>query len=132
MTQPPMAGPGRTPDTARVADIPIRVRRDLDGGAVLAVSGEVDVATAPALRQAVVRAVDSRPSRVVIDLSAVSFMDSSALGVLISGYKYAQGAGVPMALASPAPGVYRLLRTSGMVEIFEVVDPPDPASEIRG
>ncbi|MEU7865920.1 STAS domain-containing protein [Dactylosporangium sp. NPDC049140] len=106
--------------------------RDLDGGAVLAVSGEVDVATAPALREAVVRAVDGRPARVVIDLAAVSFMDSSALGVLISGYKYAQGAGVPMALARPGPGVYRLLRTSGMVEIFEIVDPPDPATEIRG
>nr|BFE63008.1 hypothetical protein GCM10020063_075340 [Dactylosporangium thailandense] len=127
-----MAGPGRTPDTAPVAEIPIRARREPDGGTVLAVRGEVDVATAPALREAIVRAVDGRPARVVIDLAAVSFMDSSALGVLISGYKYAQGAGVAVVLASPGPGVYRLLRTSGMVEIFEVVDPPDPSTEIRG
>ncbi|MER7278245.1 STAS domain-containing protein [Dactylosporangium sp. NPDC000244] len=115
-----------------MAEIPIRARREPDGGTVLAVRGEVDVATAPALREAIVRAVDGRPARVVIDLAAVSFMDSSALGVLISGYKYAQGAGVAMVLASPGPGVYRLLRTSGMVEIFEVVDPPDPSTEIRG
>ncbi|WP_433057106.1 STAS domain-containing protein [Dactylosporangium sp. CS-033363] len=110
----------------------IRVVRDLHGDAVLGVQGEVDVANAPALRAAIVRAVDGRPARVVIDLAAVSFMDSSALGVLISGYKYAKGAGVPVVLGSPGPGVYRLLRTSGLVEIFEIIDPPDPSTEIRG
>ncbi|GAA3276490.1 hypothetical protein GCM10018962_95120 [Dactylosporangium matsuzakiense] len=115
----------KTPDTAGVADFPIRVLPDFQGGAVLAVQGEVDVATAPALREAIVRAVDGRPARVVIDLGAVSFLDSSALGVLISGYKYALGAGVRVLLAKPGPGVYRLLRTSGMVEIFEILEPPD-------
>ena len=108
-----------------MADPPIRVLPDFQGGAVLAVQGEVDVATAPALREAIVRAVDGRPARVVIDLGAVSFLDSSALGVLISGYKYALGAGVPVLLSKPGPGVYRLLRTSGMVEIFEILDPPE-------
>lgn len=127
-----MAGPRGTPDTARVAEFPILARRTADGGTVLAVCGEVDVAAAPALREAIVRAVDARPARVVIDLAAVSFMDSSALGVLISGYKYAQGCGVAVLLAGPAPAVYRLLRTSGMVEIFEVLDPPDPSAELHG
>jgi anti-sigma B factor antagonist len=115
-----------------VGDSPIRVLPDFRGGAILAVQGEVDVATAPALREAIVRAVDGRPARVVIDLTGVSFMDSSALGVLVSGFKHAQGAGVPLLLAGPGPGVYRLLRTSGMVEIFEIVDPPDPTDDIRG
>jgi anti-sigma B factor antagonist len=110
----------------------VRVRPDLRGGAVLSVHGEVDVATAPALREAIIRAVDGRPARVVIDLADVSFMDSSALGVLVSGYKYAQGAGIPLLLSSPGPAVYRLLRTSGMIEIFGILDPPDPSHEIRG
>jgi anti-sigma B factor antagonist len=119
-----MAAAAGRPDTARVAESPVRVGPDFRGGAVLSVHGEVDVATAPALREAIVRAVDRRPARVVIDLADVSFMDSSALGVLVSGYKYAQGAGIAVLLSSPGPAVYRLLRTSGMIEIFGILDPP--------
>ncbi|WP_432986347.1 STAS domain-containing protein [Dactylosporangium sp. CA-233914] len=115
-----------------MAESPVRVQPDSQGGAVVAVHGEVDVTSAPAVREALVRAIDGLPIRVVIDLAGVWFMDSSALTVLISGYKRAQSAGVPLVLASPSPTVYRLLRTSGMVEIFEILDPPDPTGEIKG
>ena len=52
-------------------------------GLVLAVSGELDIATAPALRDRLTAAIDAGKLRLVIDLSAVSFLDSVALATIV-------------------------------------------------
>src|SRR4029077_9176436 len=58
-----------------------------DGVPVLAVRGEVDVATAPQLRERLLALADQNPVVVVADLTEVTFIDSTALGVLVSGAK---------------------------------------------
>lgn len=54
------------------------------GGVLVAMGGELDVAAAPYLRERLARAVDHEPQTVRIDLSEVSFLDSMAVGMLIS------------------------------------------------
>jgi anti-sigma B factor antagonist len=54
---------------------------------VVAVSGEIDLFTAPELKSAVVSAIDAGRTRIVVDLSETTFLDSTALGVLIGALK---------------------------------------------
>lgn len=57
------------------------------GTAIIALSGEVDLYTAPELKEELVRVIDAGARGVVVDLSRTTFIDSTTLGVLISGVK---------------------------------------------
>ncbi|MDQ1712879.1 MAG: anti-sigma factor antagonist [Frankiaceae bacterium] len=85
---------------------------------VLAVNGEVDVATAPALRHLLTEALTESPS-IVIDLDAVPFMDSTGLGVLVGACNRARVAGSTLVLARPQPIVRNALR---LVQVDTVID----------
>jgi anti-sigma B factor antagonist len=63
------------------------------GVAVLRLDGRLDMVSAPQLRTAITEVVDAGRSRVVADLAAVGFMDSSGLGALIAGLKKARQEG---------------------------------------
>lgn len=58
-----------------------------DGWSVLSVGGEVDVATAPRLRERLIGLVNGEAYRIVVDLDDVDFIDSTGLGVLIGARK---------------------------------------------
>ena len=83
----------------------------LDGSMVVFASGEIDLATSSGLRDALLTAAESS-SRVVVDLSAVTFLDMSGVGVLIGFKKLSNGGsmgqvpGSGVALRDPA-GVRR-------------------------
>jgi anti-sigma B factor antagonist len=57
------------------------------GRTVVEVSGEIDVYTAPKLREALLSLVDSGTYRLIVDMSGVEFLDSTGLGVLVGGLK---------------------------------------------
>ena len=63
------------------------------GRAVVSVTGELDVATAPDLRARLDEAIDAGSAVVIVDLLGVTFLDSTALGVLIGALKKCQAAG---------------------------------------
>ena len=66
----------------------MNILQDLhDGVAVLTLEGRLNMTSAPSLRSAVEQLSDAGRARVVVDLSDVSFMDSSGLGALIAGLK---------------------------------------------
>ncbi len=67
------------------AALPVRID-SRDGATVLAPRGDIDMSRAPAFREHVRRAIQSGPSRVVIDLSEVEYMDSSGLATLVGVY----------------------------------------------
>ena len=89
-----------------------------DGWVVLVVVGEVDVYSAPRLREAFTQAAGDAPVRgVVVDLSGVTFMDSSGIGSLVSGRRrLAEGAGMRLVCAQPT--VVRLFELTGLTAVF--------------
>jgi anti-sigma B factor antagonist len=91
-----------------------------DGTGVVAVSGEVDMYTAPQLKQCLLDLIDGGARKVVVDLSAVSFIDSTALGVLIGGVRRLHGAGGAMALVVTSRSVERVLSITGLDRVFSI------------
>jgi anti-sigma B factor antagonist len=93
----------------------------LDGEAgVVTVSGEVDMYTAPQLKQCLLDLMDQGARKVVVDLSAVSFIDSTALGVLIGGVRRLHAADGSMALVVTSRPVQRVLSITGLDRVFSI------------
>ncbi len=89
-----------------------------NGQTVIAAVGEVDAASADTLRAAIFEAVDGGESSLAVDMSEVSFIDSSGLRVLIAGYKAAESAGGALTVQAPSDAVVRLLEITGQLERF--------------
>ncbi|HWF26022.1 MAG TPA: STAS domain-containing protein [Solirubrobacteraceae bacterium] len=102
----------------------VDVRRT-DDATVLAVSGELDLASSATLSQALEEAGGSDPALVVLDLREVEFMDSSGLAVLVKAHQRAQSTGYRFGLINGSPQVQRLLTLTGMDERMRVVETPE-------
>ena len=90
------------------------------GTVVLAVSGELDVASAPMLRAHVRFALGGRPARLVLDLAGLGFCDAAGLSVLAMAQNAATRDGVSLALAAVPRPVSRLLKMTGMNRTLDV------------
>jgi anti-sigma B factor antagonist len=98
-----------------------------DGLAVLAVFGEVDVATAPQLRQLLVETASSGHQRVVVDLAEVDFLDSTGLGILVSGLKRFRTLGGDLTVAAAQPRVRKVFDITGLTTVFGLHETVDDA-----
>jgi anti-sigma B factor antagonist len=96
---------------------------------VLSIVGDLDVVSAPKVRNEITRVFTDGAADLVIDLVAVPFLDSFGLGVLIGALKRARAKGGRLALVVADPGVRRLLDLTGLDEVFEVVESVDEAIE---
>lgn len=96
-------------------------------GPVIRVSGEVDIQTSPILDDHLQRVLAEGHDSLVIDLSEVTFLDSTGLSVLINALKRCQGAGGRMRLESPRPHVRRVFEVTGLSDVFDVGDPEGAA-----
>ena len=93
---------------------------------VLSLAGELDLADAPALREALRRAVERSPKRLVVDLAEVTFVDSTVLGAFVEAQsKLADGH--VFVLAAPGLEVRRALEVSGLDRHFAVCDTVESA-----
>jgi anti-anti-sigma factor len=91
------------------------------GGITIAqLSGEVDIASVPALREQLLRLLRPGSSRLVIDLSEVSFCDASGLAVLVSTGRRARLLGGFLRLAAVSPQVGRVLNLAGLLRSFAI------------
>jgi anti-sigma B factor antagonist len=94
---------------------------------VLGVSGEIDVYTAPRLRERLLELAQQGTTRVVVDLSEVSFVDSTGLGVLVSGLKRFREGGGDLLLVVVQPQIMKVLEITGLTTVFSVHTSVDEA-----
>ena len=86
----------------------------------LRLSGELDLATAPWLRDHLVEIAADGPGHVVVDLSRLAFIDSTGLSVLVGGWKRLRESGGDLVLRSPSPAVAKVLDIAGLHEVFPI------------
>lgn len=96
------------------------VTRDVDGKTVIAVSGEIDVYTAPKLRDKITELVGTGVYDLVIDLSEVDFLDSTGLGVLVGGLKKVRAHDGSLALVCHQDRLLKIFRITGLSKVFAI------------
>jgi anti-anti-sigma factor len=87
---------------------------------IAALSGEVDIVSAPVLREQLLGLLRPAASRLILDLSAVSYADASGLAVLVGTKRRAGLLGGSLRLVAPAPAVTRVLSLTGMNRQFDI------------
>lgn len=103
--------------------------RTVGDSPVLAVRGEIDVSTAPELRERLLGVAQNGNEVVVVDLSQVTFLDSTALGVLVSALKRFREGDGDLRLVVATGSVTKVLAITGLVEVFPIFDTVDAAVE---
>lgn len=101
--------------------------REQDGHTVLEVAGEVDVYTGPTLRDRISDLLDSGSRELVVDLARVDFIDSTGLGVLVGALNRARELGGSLQLVVSQERVLKLLRITGLDQVFTVKSSVDDA-----
>ena len=121
-----MAEGGSAQDGNAARENPIAdIRRD-DGRIVVSLAGELDLYNAHEVRDALLQCCAESPERLVVDLSGVKFIDSTALGVLIEARTRMENRRAFL-LAAPGLETKRALEISGLDRHFSVHDSLDAA-----
>jgi len=106
------------------------IRTDRDGGvATVEVEGEVDVYTAPRLKEQLVALIDDGCVSIILDLEKVSFIDSSGLGVLVGVLRRAREKGGAVHIVCTRDSVLKILRITGLDKVFPIFSDASEARE---
>jgi anti-sigma B factor antagonist len=106
--------------------------RTVDDHTVLEVGGEVDVYTAPRLRERLVELVEAGARSVIVDLSRVEFLDSTGLGVLVGALKRLRAAGGTLALVCGHERLLKIFRITALDRVFALYDSVEAATAATG
>ena len=99
---------------------------EIDGTMVMALAGEVDLSHSPALRKALMELMFERRA-VVVDLSAVTYVDSSGIAGLVEAYQMARKNGTRFVLAAISDPVRRVLQLARLDRVFTLADSVEAA-----
>jgi stage II sporulation protein AA (anti-sigma F factor antagonist) len=102
----------------------VEVRNEA-GATVIVLSGELDLASSPALEEELARVFESDSRRVMIDLRALEFMDSTGLSLIVRAHQDASQAERELYLVKGPPQVQRLLTLTGVADRVSVIDTPE-------
>lgn len=94
---------------------------------VVAVGGEVDVYTAPKLREALVGLVNAGQYHLVVDVEGVEFLDSTGLGVLVGGLKRVRNHDGSLQIVCTQERLLKIFRITGLTNVFAIHDTVDAA-----
>lgn len=95
-------------------------RADHGDRTVVSLGGEIDVYTAPFVRERLDEVIHDGKIDIIVDLSAVRFLDSTGLGVLVGRLKLARGLGGALRLVSPDDRVLKVFQITGLDKVFEI------------
>lgn len=97
------------------------------GSDVLTLRGEIDVYTAPRLRQAIIDLVDAGARHIVVDMGAVDFLDSTGLGVLVGGLKRVKVQEGELSIVTSQDKILKIFDITGLNKVFSIHDSLDGA-----
>jgi anti-sigma B factor antagonist len=100
---------------------------DRDGAHVLTLRGEIDVYTAPRLRQAIVDLVENGAGHIVVDMTKVEFLDSTGLGVLVEGLKRVRTHEGVMSVVATQDKILKIFDITGLNKAFPMYATVDEA-----
>jgi len=89
---------------------------------VMELSGEIDVYSSRQLKQQMIAVIESGSKEMVVDLTDVVYLDSSALGVFIGGLKRMREVNGNILLVCPSERIRRVFEITGLDHIFDIYD----------
>jgi anti-sigma B factor antagonist len=108
-------------------ELGIDVRR-VDSHAVVDVKGEIDVYTAPKLRESLIELVSEGSYNVVVNLEDVDFLDSTGLGVLVGALKRVKAHDGTLSLVCTQDKILKIFKITGLTRVFDIHDSVDEAT----
>ena len=110
------------PHAFKLAEEPLQ-----PSGLILTITGELDIATAPGLRERLDSAMESGVTQLVLDLSGVSFLDSVALAVIVNAKRGLGDDGRMVVVVDRSTYVMLVFECSGLPSVLELADTRDEA-----
>ncbi|MFS3127318.1 anti-sigma factor antagonist [Nocardioides sp. Bht2] len=107
-------------------DLSLKIREQ-GGATIVAVAGEIDVYTAPKLRDQITDLVGGGQYRLIIDMEAVEFLDSTGLGVLVGGLKKVRAHDGSLELVCTQERLLKIFRITGLAKVFAIHSSADEA-----
>ncbi len=102
-----------------------------DGIEIVDVEGEIDVYTAPRLRELLIDLVNNGHYQLVVNMEKVEFLDSTGLGVLVGGLKRVRAHDGSLDLVCTQERILKIFRITGLTKVFGIHDTVDEAIEHR-
>src|SRR5438034_630089 len=94
---------------------------------LLSLRGEIDVYTAPRLRQAIIDLVEGGATRIVVDMEKVDFLDSTGLGVLVGGLKRVRVRDGSLSIVTTQDKILKIFDITGLNRVFAIHPSVDAA-----
>ena len=94
--------------------------REVDGTTIVSVGGEIDVYTAPKLRDKISELVAEGRYRLIVDMEEVVFLDSTGLGVLVGGLKKVRANSGSLQLVCNQERLLKIFRITGLAKVFVI------------
>ena len=98
-----------------------------DGIKVIDVQGEIDMYTAPRLRELLIDLVSQGSYQLVVNLDKVGFLDSTGLGVLVGGLRRVRAHDGSLDLVCTQQRILKILKITGLTEVFGIYQTVDQA-----
>jgi anti-sigma B factor antagonist len=94
--------------------------KDVGDRTILEVGGEIDVYTAPKLREQLIELVSNGRYQLVVDMESVEFLDSTGLGVLVGGLKRVRAHDGSLRLVCTQERILKIFRITGLTKVFPI------------
>lgn len=108
------------PPMEDVSQFRVELIKPDEGTAVVVLEGEVDIYSAPQFKEALLSGIDGGAANVVVDLARVTFIDSTSLGVLVSGAKRVRPHNGRLDIVCTDENINRIFEITGLDRIFGI------------
>lgn len=112
-------------------DLKLSVDHGTPGATVIAIGGEIDVYTAPDLREKLSTLIERGTYRLILDMEGVEFLDSTGLGVLIGGLKRVRAHDGSMDIVCTQSRILRIFNITRLDKVFDIYETAEDAQAAR-